>query len=89
MPYGGLATIPGMEQQQRHSRSWIWTAAVFLLFLVLYPLSVGPYVCLDSRGILPEWVRSAYRPIAWGHLHSPEPVRRAFTAYVNWWARLP
>jgi hypothetical protein len=49
------------DEPKKRSRAWIWwTASV--LFLVAYPLSIGPAFRIFERTDN-EWIRSAYKTV--------------------------
>jgi hypothetical protein len=64
----------------------VWLAALSLL-LVVYPLSVGPAVCLSNHGYIPESALTIYKPldlVAW----ICPPAKWFFRWWLVVWQRL-
>jgi hypothetical protein len=69
---------------RRSPLSGVMIAVLFLL--VFYPLSAGPAVWLWSRGYVGmNTVTVAYEPLGWVYDASPQPVQKAFDAYLELW----
>lgn len=80
-----------MNKDRRASPVTFWSTVVVSL-LLLYGLMLGPVDGLQSAGRFPEPVSSAvrwfYAPLSWAIAHAPEPVHKAFFAYVRFWVEL-
>lgn len=62
---------------------------VFLLVLVAYPLSYGPYNWLWFKGLIPgplascgEWF---YMPLRWMIYNGPHSMMDLFDRYMQYW----
>ena len=65
------------------------TATVLVVFLALYPLSIGPAEWMRRNGWLTPWIVEAltwfYSPLGQAYYNCPEPLRRAMDWYANFW----
>jgi hypothetical protein len=70
---------------------WPWIVGVVVMPPLLYALSIGPVVWLNSRGMMSpaalEVNNSFYRPLGWVIQHSPKPVEDAFLSYGRLWRK--
>lgn len=72
----------------------IWQKSLLLallVVLVIYPLSIGPFIWLDDNGYVPasahRWtVRGVYRPVMYLWQQGPEVCRSFFDWYVWQWS---
>jgi len=69
-------------QQQSFSTGRVIVA---LLLIVGYPLSVGPFMWLYSRDIVPMIVAIIYQPLFWVIAICPDSVQAIFHWYIGWW----
>jgi hypothetical protein len=66
---------------------------VFVLLLVVYPLSMGPahWLCTDSMnrldGIKGKAFLTAYYPLLICYQRGPDPLREAIGAYLSLWKK--
>jgi hypothetical protein len=51
-----------MSDEPQKRRWWGWIGWALLAFLLLYPLSVGPMVWLETHDWIPSIVMEVYRP---------------------------
>jgi hypothetical protein len=62
---------------------------VALVAVVVYPLSIGPVIWLDRKGLLPESfelaLRAFYWPVIQAYHHGPEPVQDVLDRYGDLW----
>lgn len=74
----------------------VWIAAGLILLLVIYPLSVGPVICVitafGGEAKLPPWcvagLTAAYFPVAWIINNGPDWLSQSAILYVEWWVHL-
>jgi hypothetical protein len=70
-------------------KRWGWrgTAGIAGLVLVVYALSLGPYVWLDRHGGVPDALQRLriYTPIQRVRDYGPAPVQRAINWYMDLW----
>ena len=79
------AMMVGMEEKQIPKRKWSTCAAVILILLVLYPLSIGPAIGLSSRYPYPrlnDIVFTVYAPLI--VIVHKTGTGKPVAAYVNW-----
>ncbi len=65
-----------------------WGAASLFVALVLYPVSWGPFVRLQSSGVIPKsllWIDRFYDPARWIIDASPVFVSDTCKTYLYWW----
>ncbi len=69
-----------------------WATVVVVVGLVAYPLSFGPIIWFDSRGLLPEWTyaifRVYYAPLDWAAEKSVTVVQ-IYAWYTGFWRADP
>ena len=75
----------------RNMPSWIyWGTAVFLFFLIGYPVSYGPAASVYlNHDIIPpaatDLFLAMYYPIDAAFEFAPEPIRETYDNYFEWW----
>jgi hypothetical protein len=86
--------MPRMEQKSQTGRMF-WIALLLVLVLVVYPLSVGPYVLVSDFLIVNKRMSLAhfeaialvvYAPIVWLESHSPKLIGDALCDARCWYA---
>jgi len=83
-----------MERERKHGgRSWAWWLVIGLaVFLVAYPLSLGPVEWFLENRDIPIWLETGliyfYAPISVALAHLPDSIVDAYARYVSWWAPL-
>ena len=50
------------DEPKKRSRAWIWWT-LLVVFVLLYPLSVGPMAWLESHDWIPSIVMDVYEPL--------------------------
>jgi hypothetical protein len=78
-----------MSEPRKTPRVAFWATILFLSALVLYCLSIGPAVWLQSHGYIPGWATDAvdlfYDPF-WMAVESlPQPVQDKVEWYTDLW----
>ena len=70
-------------------RECLWAVVVLVVAVVLYVLSLGPVVYLETSGQLPgnvEYWQAFYAPINW--LVRNSSLEGPLDAYTDWWESL-
>lgn len=75
---------------EHRKSSWpLWVTVLFVIAPVLYVLSAGPFVWLDSQGHLNGGLRDVvmliYSPLGWSIENGPKWWTDALDAYFNLW----
>ena len=81
-----------MNDNSKPGMAFWATAAMTIVLVALYPLSLGPVCWLQSRGPLPSSAESVlsviYKPLEWLAENS-ETVNDVVVWYAGFWIELP
>jgi hypothetical protein len=71
--------------EERKRPVWLWITIALFVVLVVYPLSIGPYLWLsDVAYSAVVFIDPAYDPLRWIAAQS-EASDRAMNKYCSWW----
>jgi hypothetical protein len=78
---------------EKRKLSGVFWVSITLLMLLFYPLSLGPMIWLDTRGMLPvaarPWLEAFYFPLQFLFDNQNIPLfSQFFESYLDWWIRL-
>ena len=77
------------DSPKRSAYVWRWVASAFILIIVVYPLSYGPwcrYAVWSAEDINLLYV-PFYAPLAAISNNGPKWLADPYNAYLKWWIR--
>ncbi len=80
--------MPAMREEREKPGVVFWSTLAIAV-VVLYPLSFGPVLWLNTHGWLTGWPHDLavwfYFPINWIYHKGPQPVHDVFDLYARLW----